>query len=673
MNMSRRFLIVVVLVAASAALPAAALASPQWLSPFDLSAAGGAALEQQAAFDGHDEALAIWRRREGTTGDFIVQVAIRPPGGPVTVQDVSAKGEGAYEPDIAVNDNGDAVATWSRSDGSHTRVEASIRPAGGSFGPVQILSPAGQNVHQPKAGIDARGEATVVWEVNNLSPLSGSTIQAAIRPPGQAFGPAKNLSVVSNALYCNWHDVDVNAHGDAVAVWARGPFPSPGVIQASFHGPGEGFGAPQTITDPAVVSGLNPHVAVDESGAALLEWAQEPLNSNHDVLQVATRPPGGVFGAATPISRAGEDANFASLAANRHGDAVVLWESYVSGLLQIEAARRPAGGAFGAVQDVTGTNGVPQSPSVAIDDAGDALAVWKHKPDTKQVIAGASAEAGGPFGDAVTLSDNDLDTANPSVAVSPRGDGLAVWEDYGAQADDVVAGAGFDRAGPTLSGLAVADSATAGQPASFAVTARDVWSPVSQLTWNFGDGSFADGGSLQHTFTAPGSFSATVTATDAAGNVTTSAPSSVAVGAAQGPAPALTLSGVSLKRHRFLVASRKAHVTSRARSRGTIFRYSLSEPATLSITLQRRLPGRREGVSCVAPTRRLARAKRCVRFVRAGRLVHASQAGRNVLPFSGRIGRRALRPGTYRAVMQAATSAGRHSRSVRVSFAILRG
>ena len=120
--MSRRSLVAVVLTAVAAAHPTDALASPQWLAPFDLSAAGGAALEQKAVFDGQDEALAIWRRREGTTGDFIVQVAIRAPGGPVAVQDVSAKGESAYAPDLAVNASGDAVAVWERSDGANYRM-----------------------------------------------------------------------------------------------------------------------------------------------------------------------------------------------------------------------------------------------------------------------------------------------------------------------------------------------------------------------------------------------------------------------------------------------------------------------------------------------------------------------------------------------------------------------
>ena len=559
-----------------------------------------------------------------------------------------------------------------RSDGANLRIEAAIRPAGGSFGPVQTLSAAGQNAKDPKVAIDSRA-GTAVWDRTNGAPSTGSTIQAAIRPPGGVFDFAKNLSVPANAIYADWPAVGVNAHGDAVAVWERGgPYPAAKVIQASFHGPGEDFGPAQSVTDPALVTGRNPQVAVEDSGAALLAWPQAPNGSNQDVLEVATSAPGGLFGTGKPISRATEDANGYGLAVNQHGDAVVVWESVIAGTVRIEASQRPAGEAFDPVQDVTGSDGSPQLPSVAIDDSRNTLAVWKQKVDAQQVIVGASGEAGGPLGAVLTLSHAEQDTNNPSVAASPRGDGLAVWESY-VGTDDIVQGVGFDRTAPTLSGLIVPGAATAGLAAPFGVTARDVWSPVNQLTWNFGDGSSAEGDAVQHAFAAPGSFSATVTATDAAGNATTSAASSVAVGAPAVHIPALTLSGVTLKSHRFLVSGRTARTTAKALRRGTVLRYSLSEPATLAITLQRRLPGRRKGSSCVAATQRLARAKRCVRFVRVGRLVHASHAGQNTLPFSGRVGRRALRPGTYRAVVQATADGGRRSRSVRIAFVILRG
>ena len=120
------------------------------------------------------------------------------------------------------------------------------------------------------------------------------------------------------------------------------------------------------MTDPALVSARNPQVAVEDSGAALLAWPQAPNGSNQDVLQVATRAPGGLFGAGKPVSRGTEDANGYDLAANRIVDAVVVWESIVGGIPQIEAAsdRRAAPSApFPMSALPTTPRSCPASPS----------------------------------------------------------------------------------------------------------------------------------------------------------------------------------------------------------------------------------------------------------------------------------------------------------------------
>ena len=50
-----------------------------------------------------------------------------------------------------------------------------------------------------------------------------------------------------------------------------------------------------------------------------------------------------------------------------------------------------------------------------------------------------------------------------------------------------------------------------------AAAATDRVSPVS-MSWSFGDGGIATGGAVAHAFGAPGAFTVTATATDAAGN-----------------------------------------------------------------------------------------------------------------------------------------------------------
>jgi Ca2+-binding RTX toxin-like protein len=140
-------------------------------------------------------------------------------------------------------------------------------------------------------------------------------------------------------------------------------------------------------------------------------------------------------------------------------------------------------------------------------------------------------------------------------------------------------------------------------------------------------------------------------------------------------APGLT--GVSLARARFRVG-RSPTVGTARRGRapvGTAFRFRLSEPASVRIALRRAETGRRSGGRCLRPTRRLRRARRCTRFVavRGGALTRRNlAAGRGRIGFSGRIGRRALRPGRYRATLTATDTAGNRSRPRQASFRVVR-
>jgi hypothetical protein len=137
---------------------------------------------------------------------------------------------------------------------------------------------------------------------------------------------------------------------------------------------------------------------------------------------------------------------------------------------------------------------------------------------------------------------------------------------------------------------------------------------------------------------APGAATITVLASDAAD-----------------PDPGPVLSAVSISKRVF--APKRPRTAWRAGKRpGTSFRYSLSEPARVSIAIARRRPGRRP------------------RYRRRGALtVPAATAGRNSTRFSGRLRGRPLRPGRYRATLRATDAGGQRSLPRTVSFRVLPG
>jgi glucose/arabinose dehydrogenase len=130
-----------------------------------------------------------------------------------------------------------------------------------------------------------------------------------------------------------------------------------------------------------------------------------------------------------------------------------------------------------------------------------------------------------------------------------------------------------------------------------------------------------------------------------------------------------------MARRSFAVSRRSTAVIARAAARapqGSAFRFTLSERSTVILRIDRATSGRRVGKRCVAPTRRLRRRRACTRFVRAGTLTRSLPSGLRSIAFSGRIGRRALRVGSYRAVVTAVDAARNVSRARTVTFQILR-
>jgi hypothetical protein len=141
-------------------------------------------------------------------------------------------------------------------------------------------------------------------------------------------------------------------------------------------------------------------------------------------------------------------------------------------------------------------------------------------------------------------------------------------------------------------------------------------------------------------------------------------------------APAISRARLTSKR--FRVGAKATPVTAKAKSRtaplGTTFRFTLSVAAKLRIAFRRTAPGLRRGRGCRAPTAKLRHEhlKRCTRTLAVGTLVRAHEAaGADRVAFSGRIGRRALNPGAYHAVLSASDRAG-VSKSVTLAFTVVR-
>ncbi|MDQ6811506.1 MAG: hypothetical protein M3Z95_06380 [Actinomycetota bacterium] len=125
---------------------------------------------------------------------------------------------------------------------------------------------------------------------------------------------------------------------------------------------------------------------------------------------------------------------------------------------------------------------------------------------------------------------------------------------------------------------------------------------------------------------------------------------------------------------RFRVASGPTPVSARKRviPAGSSLSYSLSEPSTVTILIARPASGRKVGTTCRAPSRSNRRNPRCTRYVTVGTLKRHALQGLNKVAFTGRIGRKALKPGSYRTTVSAKDAAANISSPSVTSFTIVR-
>jgi hypothetical protein len=235
-----------------------------------------------------------------------------------------------------------------------------------------------------------------------------------------------------------------------------------------------------------------------------------------------------------------------------------------------------------------------------------------------------------------------VDLAGNARVFDGTGDGIAVPDigafEFSGSAPTAVIN------GPPSAALGTAVTFSAGGSSD-----PDPGDPLS-YSWRVGGADAGSGQSISPTLTTLGPTEVTVTVRDRAGHTSTA---KLTVLVADMVAPALT--AASLTNRKFAVAPRATALTARKKAkvkRGTTIRFTLSEASSVSIAIR-------------------SVKKRKVKTI--GTLTRAGKAGKNSVKFTGRLGRKALAVGSYRAVVGATDAAGNKAKTKTLSFKIVKG
>jgi hypothetical protein len=440
------------------AMPATAAAG--WLAPVDVTPPGESDVGGHVAVDPLGNAIVVSEQlvSDGGCGHPAVRATSRRAGaGWETPFDVAGTAPSTFGAGVAVDAQGNAVATWVRL-GAPSIVQAAWRPAGGTWQAAVDVSTPGEDASAPQVAIDAQGAAIVVWERRTAAgDTSTRLVRAALRPAGGTWQPPADLSAPVAGEHPLSPAIAIGPAGDAVVVWQHFDGTS-SIVQSASRAPG---GAWQTPVDVSAAGedASGAQVAIDAQGVATAVWQ---AGGSSAVVRSATRPAGGTWQPQVSLSAAGTYG--ARVAAGTGGDVIAVWMRSDGSALSIEAAVRPAHGPWGSPV-VLSSPGYLGPPSVAVDATGNAVVVWGQNT-SQGAIQSAVFTPGGAWEPPV-----DLTAPAPAaglmrvaaatsrlscvqypvitdVAFGAQGDAVAVWSSVDEHFRLRLQSAIFDGPGP---------------------------------------------------------------------------------------------------------------------------------------------------------------------------------------------------------------------------------
>ncbi|HEX8120086.1 MAG TPA: PKD domain-containing protein [Solirubrobacteraceae bacterium] len=497
----------------------AGAAEPTWVAPETLrsSPAGGNFLPAPAvALADSGEAAALWMHRDPADSSKAQPfVSVRPPGGPWgPAEPLGAPGNSATGTldfqRLVATASGDFVGVWLET-GVLRRVE---RPAGGAWSEPQDVSvPAGHYPQFPRLG--AADDGTVTLAYADLDPSTGKAlITTQERAADRTWGDAAPVELPFTGV--RDLDLDVAPNGRAIVAAMR-------MVSAADHGPRvatRGADGNWSALSPIADTGdgndtSTVGAAIDDAGDAVVAW-NEFVN---DVFS-GQFGPGRIWAARHPaaagawpadgerISQNSDDAYNPVAAESADGAPWVAW-SATGGT--VRAARYSTTFAFWQQQVI----GIGALPRLAVMPDGGVLALFRGTE-----VRSARASAAGTWGEQEALTEGDPadSSGGHNVAVDGSGNSVAGWsktDDPSSPTAFSARAAGLDAEPPVIVASGGSTLGTVGVPVPFSAAAFDVWGPLA-VEWAYGDGQTGPANS-EHLYQSPGSVTATVTATDAAG------------------------------------------------------------------------------------------------------------------------------------------------------------
>ena len=330
----------------------------------------GDAYSPQIAVDGAGNAIAVWYQYDSIRSNIWANRFDGTAWSTAELIETDDTGD-AYDPQIAVDGAGNAIAVWYQDDGVRFNIWAN-RFDGTAWGTAELIETddAG-DAYDPQIAVDGAGNAIAVWYQDDGV---RSNIWAN-RFDGAAWGTAELIETDKAGDACD-PQISLDGAGGAIAVW----YQDDGIrfnIWAN-HFDGFAWGTAELIGTDSAGDAYGPQIAADGAGDAVAVWYQYNAigySTRSDIL--TNRFDGAAWGTAGLIETDNAGSAYGpQIAMDDTGSAIAVWDQY-DGIRSNIWTKRFDGAAWGTAGLIETNNaGGAYSSQIAMDDAGNAIAVW---------------------------------------------------------------------------------------------------------------------------------------------------------------------------------------------------------------------------------------------------------------------------------------------------------
>ena len=394
---------------------------PELLEMNDLGSAGN----PKVAVDGSGNAVAVWHQHDGTRNNIWSNRYDAETGWSapelIETNDIG----NAILAQVAALPSRDVIAVWEQQDGTFYSIWSNRYVTGSGWSvPELIETDNAGNAGGAQIAVDPSGNIVAVWHQHDGT---YNNIWSNHYVAGTGWGTAELIEMDDRDAYCP--QVAVDDGGNAVAVWMQDDGTRDN-IWSNRYVAGTGWGTAELIEMNGGAAEF-PQVAVDGGGNAVAVWHQD--NGTHFGIWSNRYVVGTGWGTAELIETDNaENAFYPQVAAVPSGNAVAVWHQDDGIRDNIWSSCYVAGTGWDTAELIETDNvGDARSPRVAVDDGGNAVAVWHQDDGIRDNIWSNRYVAGTGWSSPELIeADNAGDACYPQVAVDDGGNAVAVWRQF---------------------------------------------------------------------------------------------------------------------------------------------------------------------------------------------------------------------------------------------------